>query len=153
MKEDPTSLDRLHDLVVPPAAPWCPPTPGWWLLMFGAAVILIALSLKWFFQWQADRYRREALVLLGSEGMESLMIPALLKRVALTAWPRERTASLQGGEWLEFLDRSSGMDVFRNGPGAVLESIPYDENAAADPAELKRIAGEWIKSHRRDLAP
>lgn len=153
MNPDPTSLDNLHDLIVPPSAPWWPPTLGWWLVILGLAVVLVGLLLKALFRWQANRYRREALALLHSDQMKPAMIPTLLKRVALTTWPREQTASLNGEEWLAFLDRSGGMDVFRNGPGAVLEKISYDTNCTADPTELKRLAGAWIKTHRRDFAP
>lgn len=153
MKDDPTNLDLLHDLVLPPAVPWWPPTAGWWLLMLAAATGLAVMATRWIFRWQADRYRREALAALAADDLTAAAIPALLKRVAVTAWPRERTASLNGAQWLEFLDRSSGMDVFRKGPGAVLESVSYDDGSIADVDELKRLAGEWIRNHRRELAP
>ena len=107
--------------------------------------------MEMFFRWQADRYRREALALL--EKSEPSMISPLLKRVAVTAWPRERTADLSGEAWLDFLDRSGGMTSFRNGPGAMMEAAVYDPSASADPAELRKLAAEWIRNHRRELVP
>ena len=60
MNSDPTSLDRLHDIVVPSLAPWWPPAPGWYcilgIILFSSLVLLVR-----FLRWQGNRYRREAL--------------------------------------------------------------------------------------------
>ena len=61
MSPDPTSLDRLHDIVAPPPVPAWPPAVGWyWVIATGAvaAVYLVLLALS---RWQKNRYRREAL--------------------------------------------------------------------------------------------
>ena len=39
LDSDPGSLDRLHDIVSPPPAPWWPPAPGWYAL--GLIVLLL----------------------------------------------------------------------------------------------------------------
>lgn len=151
MKDDPTSLDRFHDLVVPPPAPWWPPTPGWWIVLSLAALVVMGMLLRTFFRWQADRYRREALVLLDASDL--VMISPLLKRVALAVWPRERIADLTGKAWLDFLDRSAGMEGFVNGRGSLVETIVFNPAAQADQGEMKRLAAVWIKRHRRELLP
>ena len=71
-------------------------------------------------------------------------LPALVKRVALQAWPREQVASLTGADWLAFLDESYGGDGFANGPGRCLSDLAYGGGDGADAAVLVR---EWIRRH------
>jgi Domain of unknown function (DUF4381) len=159
MNADPTSLDRLHDVVAPPPVPWWPPAPGWyWVLGFLVAIALV-LALKALIRWQHNRYRREALAELGtidqarpSEAVVSLA--ELLKRTALSAWPRQEIAALNGPRWFEFLDRT-GNTAFASGNGALLESATYDSRVAAkiDDSKIAEMAHEvrhWIKFHRKE---
>lgn len=148
MNPDATSLDRLHDLVVPPPVPWWPPTPGWLIVIAAAALCLLAWIVKRVMAWQANRYRREALALLDEMGAGELS--NLVKRVALAAWPREDVARLTGGKWLEFLDRSAGLDLFVAGPGAELEKAAFDPGADLDEAPLRSAVREWIVKHRKE---
>lgn len=142
-----TSLDRLHDLIVPPPAPWWPPAPGWLILLTLIALLLLTSLLKSFIRWQADRYRREALAKLHDTPLTGLS--ALVKRVALTVWPREQVADLTGPAWLSFLDRTGSMNLFVTGPGKSLERVAYDPAARTDEKALRRAVKEWIRKHER----
>lgn len=157
MNPDAASLDRLHDIVVPAAAPWWPPAPGWlWLLGIGSIVALAAL-LRAAARWQRNRYRREALAeLMRLEGAAhdagvALGMSELLKRVALTAYPRAEVAALNGRQWFAFLDRTGGTH-FASGLGATLERTTYRPPAGALAVdEIRALAGEirtWIRQHR-----
>lgn len=153
MNPDPGSLDRLHGPLIPPPAPWWPPTPGWTIVLTALALFLAAALLKLIVRWQADRYRREALALLPSTPPEQLA--ALLKRTAMTAWPRDRTADLTGEAWLEFLDRSGaegegGLNLFVSGPARRIEALAFDPAAKEDVAPIRDAARQWIRKHRRE---
>jgi flagellar biosynthesis/type III secretory pathway M-ring protein FliF/YscJ len=158
MNADPTSLDRLHDVVAPPAAPWWPPAPAWdWLLAAAvlALILLAALALR---HWLRNRYRHEALLELARleaaqqpEFLEGLA--ELLKRAALSAWPREEVASLTGPEWLAFLDRSGANSKFATGLGPELERAAYDPRVAATMDEARRrelaaLVRDWLTRHQ-----
>jgi hypothetical protein len=156
MNDDPASLDRLHDLVVPPPVPWWPPTTGWVIVLvaLGLAVGLavVAMLLKALMKWQADRYRREALDLLEDPATRPSEWPALLKRTALAVWPREEVAQLTGKEWLAFLDRTAGMNAFSAGAGTTIESIAFDPKAGEGAGDLKAMVREWIRRHRKEAS-
>lgn len=152
MNDDPASLERLHDVVTPPPVPWWPPTTGWTIVLAVLALGVMALLLKIFMKWQADRYRREALALLDDPATLPSEWSALLKRTALAVWPREEVAKLTGGEWLAFLDRTARMDRFVVGPGRGLEPLAFDPDARGDHAALKAAAREWIRRHRKEVA-
>lgn len=156
---DPTSLERLHDIVVPPPTPWWPPAPGWLWLLALVSLVALMLALRWFARWQRNRYRREALAEVArlealardaSKRANALAgLSALLKRTALTAYGRERVASLTGQAWFDFLD-GSGDTRFGDGLGSALESAVYraraDDNAVTTDtltAEIRR----WIRDH------
>ena len=150
MKDDPASLDRLHDLVVPPPGPWWPPTPGWAIVLAALALAARVLLLKAIVAWQANRYRREALHLLDDPATKPEEWSALLKRTALAVWPREEVAGLTGRDWLAFLDRTAGMNEFSAGAGRAIESIAFDPRAGGSVDELKAVVREWIQRHRRE---
>lgn len=165
MSADPTSLDSLHDIIVPAAAPWWPPARGWWWLV---ALILWVAAVGGLRRWhrhQQNRYRREALAEIGR--CEPLLrdpalriagisaIALILKRAALSAWPRKQVASLTGQAWLAFLDRTNGgqRGKFINGPGHWLETAAFDPERAAmldetGAHELAALARNWIMHHQ-----
>lgn len=153
-------LSQLRDIHTPaPIGNW-PPAPGWILL---AVLVLIAVAwLTWWLihRWRANRYRREALKELD-ELMSSWRTSAdaatylvryteLLKRTALTHFPRDRVANLTGEAWVDFLDRSANTDEFSMGAGQVLIEGHYRAaNETVDVDELHRLGEMWIKHHDR----
>lgn len=163
MNPDPTSLDRLHDLVQPPAVPWWPPAPGWYWVIALLALTTLVLLVKALLHWQHNRYRREALHLARQE-TQRLHDPAtraaalvslaeLLKRTAVTAYPRVQTAALTGPDWLAFLDRTSPTPGSLPGELATLESVAYDPRTAASleipqALHLASVVQDWLAHHR-----
>lgn len=152
MNPDPTSLDRLHDLVTPPPVPWWPPAPGVFIVLVALALGIMILLLKMFINWQANCYRREALRLLDDPSTKPAEWSELLKRTALAVWPRDEVADLTGDTWLSFLDRTAGMNVFSTGAGRVIETIAFDPKRGGSTGDLKMIVREWIKRHRKEAA-
>jgi hypothetical protein len=154
---DTGSLQNLNDIVVPGAVPWWPPATGWYVLAAIAAVGLAVLAVRWLRYRRSNRYRKQALLelaLIRKNGSQEAMqqLPGLLKRAALSAWPREEVASLSGHEWHRFLDDSAATDRFSSGAGAALDRIAYASGPAATPAgpEEARVleaAEFWLKSH------
>ncbi len=164
---DPTSLDRLRDIVAPPCVPWWPPAPAWYWVLGFLLLAALALALRALIHWQRNHYRREALAELARQEA-AFAIPAhraaavaalaaLLKRAALSAWPRKEVAALHGAAWLAFLDHTGGStnDRFRSHAGASLEGVAYDPRKALlidEPTlrELSTLVRQWLRRHRAD---
>lgn len=167
MNPDPTSLDRLHDIIAPPPVPWWPPATGWYWVIALLFAFGIYFAAKRFVYWQHNAYRREALAewhrhnaLLSNPTTctNALMgMAELLKRTALSAFPRPQVAALTGREWLAFLDQTTAMHHFDSETGALLERAAYNQinpsevdlRRAQDAAEL---AYYWIAHHRIENA-
>ena len=155
---DNASLQNLNDIVMPAPAPWWPLAPAWYVLAVVAAVALLWLAFRSWRCWQTDRYRRQALAELSAmrPGVPDTLqaLPALLKRTALSAWPRETVAAMNGEDWHRFLDESAGISRFTAGAGEMLDRLSYGTGADAvlSPAEQQQLlqaAESWLKSHRR----
>jgi hypothetical protein len=159
---DPSSLDNLFDIVVPPEVSWWPPAPGWYVI--GGLVIAVAVWAAWrgWERWRAAAYRRAAIAELrrlerraadGSQHDAALReVPALVKRTALAAYPRETVASLSGPDWLRFLDRTGHTDAFTHGRGQPLAGLAYDPRVAHGMdgnamRELFDVVARWIGGH------
>ena len=157
--KDAGSLQNLNDIVVPGPVGWWPPAPGWYVVGGIALITLLVLSLRWWRRWQGNRYRRQALAELalirGQASGDSLrQLPDLLKRAALSAWPREEVAALTGLAWHRFLDESADMDGFCSGAGDTLEQLAYAGSGESLPAEAKvqqvlDASASWLKNHLR----
>lgn len=155
---DTASLQNLHDIVVPGPVAWWPPAPGWYLVATLAAAALLVLGWKGWQRWRRNRYRGQALrelarIRQGGTGEELRQLPELLKRAALSAWPRESVASLVGPDWHHFLDDTGGTDCFCSGMGAVLDRLAYSPGAVAPVSEAESAAAldaaqSWLKQHR-----
>ena len=152
MKDDPGNLDRMHDLVLSPPVPWWPPTPGWWIVIGCALLLLTVLCFGMIIRWQANRYRREALSILDDPKTPPAMWPAILKRCALAYWPRTKVASLTGATWDNFYRRSVRKEIPAEGTGRKIEELAFSAKPS-ESGELEASARAWIHHHRKEDAP
>jgi len=151
-------INQMRDLQQPDAVSWWPLAPGWWALLTGLLVLLAALGFTLWRRHQKNRYRRAALAELEgvwqayqhhpNDVLLTQQISHLLRRTAVTAYPREAVSRLTGQAWLEFLDHSMGGLMFTEGIGGQLASAAYRPSAEVDAPSLRRLAQEWIEGHR-----
>jgi hypothetical protein len=143
----PEAVGKLHDFYQPSPPSWIPQTIGWYIV-FALTILLLAwVAWRAWAGWRRNRYRREALREL--ERVNTSTIPALLKRTALAAWPREKVASLSGDPWLRFLEAHGRNNSFLEGPGRLLLDLAYRGASLTSEEEraLRELAGEWIRRH------
>ena len=150
-------LAELRDIHLPGQIETWPPAPGWWLL----ALLLLAAVIAGFAflirRWRANRYRREARVALralhnswqAQQDDQAYLtdLQVLLKRTALTRFPREDVASLTGEAWVQFLDHSTGSHDFSLGAAEVLIDGNYRNDVEIDVPALQASALNWIERH------
>jgi hypothetical protein len=131
---DPTQIP-LRNLHLPAQVSWWPLAPGWWVI-----VGLLAIGLGWLLyrsalSWRAGKPRRIALRKLvaldnayradGNIDRFGKQLSELLRRGMLAYAPRSEVAGLTGERWLQWLDLGMNEKVFSEGPGQMLESLPY----------------------------
>ncbi len=145
MNNDPASLDNLRDIVAPPAVPWWPPAPGWWIVF---AVLLLAAAVAGFRawrNWRTNAYRRAALRELH-KATSVAEIAEVLKRTALCAYPRTDVAALSGFAWCQWLAETGGRQV----PDRVAEALTrgvFAREQKLNDREVSLFAAEWINRH------
>jgi hypothetical protein len=159
---NPASLQNLNDIVLPEAVGWWPLAVGWYFL-FGFLLIIFA----WFTyisvrRWINNRYRRAALqqLQLLAEDIRSTdkrdtglrQIPVLLKRTALSVYPRGQLASLTGKNWHDFLNSKVSKPSFPEATADLLDVISYSsgdlsEVTTQDADDLLSASRHWLKHH------
>jgi hypothetical protein len=157
-------LEKLHEILLPAPVSWAPRTIGWYVA-FG---LILLVAARWIDdrlrRIRRNRYRRSALGELAiierdlerpEARAEALAaIPGLLKRTALSAFPRAQVAALSGQAWLAFLDETMGGKAFTEGEGRVLPELAYAPapRIAGLPGDsiqgLVRLARRWIAVHK-----
>ncbi len=145
------SLQNLNDILVAGPVPWWPPAPGWYVLTGAVLAALAFLAWRRWRRWRGDSYRRQAqaeLEAIRAHG-PAQRLPVLLKRTALSAWPRREVAALSGRDWHRFLDDSAQMNAFCNGVGESLDGLAYGAADEAESGRLFEAAESWIRLHRR----
>ena len=148
------SLLRLRDVHAPSLPDAWPPAPGWWFLA-GLVVISAILIGQAVLRHRRDRRQKRAIVdvlralrtefAADADGARfAAEISMLLRRIALTRFPRTEVASLCGAAWLSFLDNTSGGVGFSEGPGQVLAAGPYAADVEVEAEALLALAIDWI---------
>jgi hypothetical protein len=157
MQQATDPLAQLRDIHTPGMIETWPPAPGWWMLTALGLLMLIA-GFTWLYRyWRANRYRREAMSELvqllenwfQNEDDHAYLdaLQKLLKRAALTNFPREDVASLTGEAWVQFLDRTTGSHNFSIGEAEVLIDGTYRPDISVDVETLHQVAKSWIQKH------
>ncbi len=144
----------LKDIHLPPPVGWWPPAPGWWLI----PLFIVGLSFAMFRLWQ--RAKRLNVRKLGLRELERLasatdldaeqkvqQVSILLRRVALSVYPREQVAGLSGRHWLQWLDGLLPEERFSNGPGQALADAPFRAEPP-QPTQLEALFSlcrDWLQ--------
>ncbi len=125
---------QLQDIHLPDSASFWPLAMGWWVLFF-----LILLSTSWLIikvikRAKQRKYRRiifskfstlEEKLKTNPSNTNIAEVNTLLRQLAITYYPRSEVASLAGGDWLQFLDKSGDTHEFSRGAGRILIEAPY----------------------------
>ena len=77
-------------------------------------------------------------------------ISELIRRVSISLFKREESASLTGQNWLLFLDQLNGDKSFSNGIGKTLIEAPYQAKPDYDAVELLALISSWIDSAKKN---
>ena len=145
-------LDMLEQVPEPPQISMWPETQGWiWLCLVVLALIIWSV---WRVQTarNANAYRRAALAELATSGDDPAVIADVLRRTALSAYPRQKVAGLTGDDWLAFLDASYQGQGFVTDMGREMLSAPY--RADAKPIRgLAALACDWVHHHKSQAHP
>jgi hypothetical protein len=160
---DPASLQNLNNIVLPEAVGWWPLASGWYFLLGLLLIVLTWFTYTTIKNRTNNRYRRAALhqlELLSQEinktdKRDSVLrqIPILLKRTALTVYPRRQLASLTGKSWHDFLNSKVSTPSFTESSCNSLDSISYsvedlDTVDAEAASELLKACKHWLKHHQ-----
>lgn len=147
MNNSGTSLDQLHDIVVPEPIPWWPPTTAWYVVFAVAFLLLLVIVWLWGKRWRANAYRRAALRELA-DAQSATAVSELLRRVALSIAPRSVVAAQLGTSWPNWLAERYPQPM-PSEVRAQLETGVYGAEASnADLNKLKAYAARWIAGHR-----
>jgi len=157
------ALAGLADIAVPAPVPWYPQAWGWWVLAGALFVAALVLAIRRARRYVGDRYRRDALkacaaleASLDSESRRATALAelaVLLKRTALSAWPRAEVASLSGRAWIDFLRRHGGRARVDERMARLLDDAEYQPGSLAsvsrqDARACARAVRNWIECHR-----
>ncbi|TWT81382.1 hypothetical protein CA13_28340 [Planctomycetes bacterium CA13] len=140
------NLKDLRDIVVPEPVAWWPLAVGWWVLLGITLVTGLYLATRAWQKWQANAYRRAALVELEQANSASTMTQ-ILKRTALCVFPREEVASLSGQPWCDWL-RERGDQPMTSSTERYLSSDAFRDADIVDQQELRDYVAGWIRLHR-----
>jgi len=160
--QDTIFISGIEDLIPPQRVPFWPLAPGWYILSGLLILAATFLFLRWIRKRREKRYRLVALdqlkEIVASAGTQALQgdvqaLNRLLKKTALTVFPREQVAALFGNEWLAFLDQRCSKTDFTGKPGDLLVTAAYSNNKETNiPNDqwnlLIRDAETWIRKHK-----
>ncbi len=149
------ALAQLKDIHLPNEISKYPPAPIYFILFFSAAFIFV--SIFFYKRYQSKTKNKKyalkqlkeikLLTLMGDDLNAIQDLSILLRQVALTAFPRENIASLNGADWLEFLDSISSTTEFTNGSGQILATAPFQKQFDDFPEKLIKISERLIKKN------
>lgn len=107
----PELLKQLKDVHLPPPISWWPPAPGWYIV-FALFILLVCGVYFWLRKKRLRRQRKQRILqhmqqLQSTSDVAAAMV--LVKQVAISQYPEQPIAELQGKAWIQFLTKD--MDI------------------------------------------
>ena len=135
-------------------------TIGWKILFFLLFITILYGVYKFYLHYRSNQYRRDAIARIKSISTGSeITIPELITRVmfqvkqtALHTFGRKKVASLDGEQWLQFLDKSVKGSDFNQYHDVILSAVYRNEflkNSNFNRDEFIRLTIKWIEHHAR----
>jgi len=146
----------LKDIHLPDTVSWWPPALGYWLLITLIIFIIAGVYIIHIIR-QRIRVKKSALAELNKVKQHYQQHPddktlvnalaALLRRAAISSYPRSDCASLTGKAWLSWLDKQLKQTPgFSDGPGYLLLEFNYSNSSHAnDIQQLLSLSENWLK--------
>ncbi|MDH5472066.1 MAG: DUF4381 domain-containing protein [Gammaproteobacteria bacterium] len=146
-------LEQLRDIHLPEPVFWWPPAAGWWLL----ALIIIAIA--FLIPKAIKRFKNKPLkkiALLEFNKIQQAFnnhqntaqlaqeISVLLRRICISYNPRYESASLTGKDWLNYLNKMAGDNIFSDQMGEIIFTAPYQKQAQFNGDDLIHSCKNWI---------
>jgi len=149
----------LKDIHLPDTVSWWPPATGYWLILLIIAVCALSFFIiKKYLKSQRIKkqalteYRRIKNNYLKDQNKKQLVtsLSGLLRRAAISSYPRTECASLTGKDWLSWLDegliKSNSNITFSSGPGYLLTDFAYSKSDHSDDINnLLSLCHQWLK--------
>ncbi len=150
--------NTIGELMEPDPIGFSLAAPGWTILLVLFLLALTIFALWKLYKYNKNKYRRLALAEMSAIDFEqeqySVIIYntlSLLKRVAITAYGRDNLASIQGLQFLRFLQTKIKGPGFSEGSEKIFTKHIYEGNQASvssEQLELLQIESiNWIKMH------
>lgn len=145
---------ELRPVITPDAPHWWPLAWGWWCLIVVVIAILI-VAVKLYQKHQQDRViQKIALVkLTNNPDISPAEALATVRQAAISYFPREAVASMQGEQWYQFLDSQLKLPRFIDHSDAWQQSLYQSEHTAIDPSTRKALVDDCTYWVRHALPP
>jgi len=148
---------ELKDIHLPESVSWWPPATGYWIII---TFIIVSILLYFLVKKYRNKYKVRKIALtefnrLKKEYTSTLnkkalvtSLSELIRRSAISTYPRSDCASLTGKDWLNWLDKQlKKSDItFSNGPGYLITDFVYSKSQHSDDINaLLDLTYKWLK--------
>ena len=129
----------LSPVITPDAPHWWPIAWGWWCVVI-AVLLLIIVGVKLYQKRAQSRAIQKIALhkLTEHADLSPAQAQAVLRQAAISYFPREAVASLQGEHWYQFLD-------------AQLKAPRFVDHSEAWQQSLYQSAGKPLDTPTRDM--
>lgn len=147
-------LLQLRDIKTPTEVDWWPLDWGWWLLLVVSMFALITLIVVIKRRIEFNKPRKEALRAIAaiSEHDDNwpVQLNSLLKRTALSYFPKENISSLHSQQWRDFLLAScpKNSPAMSDGLTALHANLYRNSAQNTDFAIAHNAVKKWIQNAR-----
>lgn len=157
----PNQADQLQALDLPMEIGFWPIAWGWWVLL----VLLVCITLASTIWWKRNRYRffaKKRLVAYFHDYNQTKNLHVycqhaayLLRELAITHYGRSTVSSLNGNEWIVFLNAKVKTPIFDEKTASYLTQAPFCDadyfnthftNVGVD--QLHKQLLNWVRYHR-----
>ncbi len=149
---------QLNPIIEPTRVPFSFDAIGWKILIVFIILLTIYLLYKYYLNFKKNQYRRDAVFKISeiqnnSENSITEIVKQTMFQIKLTAletFGRNKVASLEGINWLQFLNESGKNTNFELYQEEIINAVYQDEfieNSNFNKDEFTKTSIKWIKNH------